>query len=64
VEEFRTAISALPQEGLEVAAQALYQALEGAGDQREEYWKNRVQPFWQQVWQSPATWPPHAYPNR
>ncbi|AKP87461.1 TPA: hypothetical protein KAK57_004658 [Escherichia coli] len=50
VEEFRTAISALPQEGLEVAAQALYQALEGAGDQREEYWKNRVQPFWQQVW--------------
>ncbi|MCV5934801.1 hypothetical protein OFO87_32280, partial [Escherichia coli] len=30
--------------------QALYQALEGAGDQREEYWKNRVQPFWQQVW--------------
>lgn len=50
VEEFRTAVSALPQEGLEVAAQALYQALEGAGDQREEYWKNRVQPFWQQVW--------------
>lgn len=48
--EFRSAIGALPQEGLEKSAQALFQALEGAADQREEYWKNRVQPFWQQVW--------------
>jgi hypothetical protein len=22
----------------------------GAGEQREESWKNRIQPFWQQVW--------------
>jgi hypothetical protein len=50
VHEFRSAINALPQEGLEDSAQALSQALEGASDQREEYWKNRVQPFWQQVW--------------
>jgi hypothetical protein len=50
VDEFRSAIGALPQEGLEQSAQALTQALEGAADQREEYWKNRVQPFWQQVW--------------
>ena len=50
VEEFRSAIGALPQEGLEESAQALSQALEGAADQREDYWKNRVQPFWQQVW--------------
>jgi hypothetical protein len=40
----------LPQEGLEESAQALYQAIEGAADQREDYWKKRVQPFWQQVW--------------
>ncbi len=50
VDEFRSAIGALPQEGLENSAQALSQALEGAADQREDYWKNRVQPFWQHVW--------------
>lgn len=50
VEEFRAAIGALPQEGLEESAQALSQALEGAADQREDYWKNRAQLFWQQMW--------------
>lgn len=50
VDEFRAAISVLPQEGLEESAQALSQALEGAADQREDYWKNRAQPFWQQIW--------------
>ena len=50
VEEFRCAFGALPQEGLEESAQSLYPALEGADDQREDYWKNRVQPFWQQIW--------------
>jgi hypothetical protein len=50
VDEFRSAIGAPPQEGLERSAQALTQALEGAADQREDYWRNRVQPFWQQVW--------------
>ncbi|HDS1229816.1 TPA: anti-phage defense-associated sirtuin Dsr1 [Stenotrophomonas maltophilia] len=49
-EEFRSAFGALPQEGLEECAQALLQALEGAADQREDYWKNRVQPFWHEVW--------------
>ena len=49
-EEWRAAIAALPQEGLQESAQALVQALEGAADQREEYWKNRIQPFWQDVW--------------
>lgn len=49
-DEFRSAFGVLPQEGLEESAQALSQALEGAADQREDYWKNRVQPFWQQVW--------------
>ncbi|MBD9382808.1 SIR2 family protein [Achromobacter sp. ACM02] len=50
IDELRSAIITLPQEGLESSAQALFQALEGAGDQREQYWKNRVQPFWQQIW--------------
>ena len=49
-DEFRSAIGALPQEGLEESAQALSQALEGAADQREDYWKNRAHPFWQQIW--------------
>ena len=48
--EFQNAIEALPQAGLQIAAQALRQALEGSGEQREDYWKNRIQPFWQQVW--------------
>ncbi len=49
-EEWRAAIGALPQEGLQESAQALTQALEAAADQREQYWKNRIQPFWQDVW--------------
>ena len=49
-DEFQSAITALPQEGLEKCAQALSQALESAADQREEYWTNRIQPFWQHIW--------------
>lgn len=49
-QDFQTAIGALPQEGLDEVAQALVQALEAAGEQREEYWKNRIQPFWHQIW--------------
>jgi hypothetical protein len=48
-EVWRAAIGALPQEGLQESAQALTQALEGAADQREDR-KNRIQPFWQNVW--------------
>ena len=48
--ELHGAITALPQEGLQESAQALVHALEGAGEQREEHWKNRILPFWQTVW--------------
>ena len=48
--EFEAAIVALPQEGLEEVAQALMQALESAAEQREDYWRNRVIPFWRQIW--------------
>ena len=49
-QDFQTAISALPQKGLDEAARALVHALGGAGEQRENYWKNRLQPFWQYIW--------------
>lgn len=48
--ELAQAMRALPAEGLREAAGALVRALEGAGDQREDYWKNRVLPFWERVW--------------
>jgi len=49
-DEFRDAFSAFPLKALQEAAQALSQALEGAGEQREEYWRNRILPFWQNIW--------------
>ena len=49
-QDFQSAIGALPEEGLQEAAQALVQALESAGNQREDYWRNRIHPFWHQVW--------------
>lgn len=49
-EDFETAIGALPLEGLQEVSQALSQAMEGAGDRREDYWRNRVEPFWHRVW--------------
>lgn len=50
VDDFRTAIAQLPQEGLVDSAQALSQALGSAANQREDYWTNRVQPFWHLIW--------------
>ncbi|KTB95730.1 anti-phage defense-associated sirtuin Dsr1 [Pseudomonas syringae] len=49
-EEFRTAVAQLPPAGLEQVAQSLAQALGSAADKREEYWRNRVVPFWRHVW--------------
>lgn len=49
-EEFRTAVAKLPPAGLEQVAQSLAQALGSASDKREEYWRNRVVPFWRHVW--------------
>jgi hypothetical protein len=48
--DFRVALGSLPQQGVEEAAQALVQALEAAGEQREDYWANRIRPFWQDIW--------------
>ncbi len=49
-DEYRTAFESIPQDGIEEVAQALYQALDGSGEQREEYWKNRCLPFWRNIW--------------
>lgn len=48
--ELDDAFNVLPQDGLQVSAQALVRAMEGAGEQREAFWTNRIQPFWQKVW--------------
>lgn len=48
--EFQVALAALPPDGLSEVARALSQALEIAGEQREDYWRNRVQPFWHRIW--------------
>ncbi len=50
IQDFRAALGVLPQKGLNEAAEALARALEGSGDRREEFWINRVQPFWQNIW--------------
>lgn len=48
--ELAHATRALPVEGLHSAAQALVRALEGAGEQRREYWHNRVSPYLKFIW--------------
>lgn len=48
--EFQSAFQALPPEGLQAVARALWQALESADQQRETYWNNRVRPFWLDCW--------------
>jgi hypothetical protein len=50
IAQLATAIRALPADGLRESAQVLVRGLEGAGDQREEYWKNRILPFWEKIW--------------
>jgi len=44
------AIYALPLDGLNDAIRALLQMQEGSGEQREDYWKNRIKPFWEKIW--------------
>ena len=48
--ELAIATSALPPDGLKEAATALIRAVEAAGKQRTEYWKNRVGPYLRDIW--------------
>ena len=48
--ELADATKALPKKGLDGIADTLVLALESAGEQREEYWMNRVQPYFKTIW--------------
>ncbi|WP_197714616.1 hypothetical protein [Nitrosomonas supralitoralis] len=50
LQDFQRAVGILPKDGLQEIAKALVQALEGAEEQREDYWKNRIKPFLEQIW--------------
>jgi len=59
-EELSQVTHALPIEGLQSAAQTLVRALEGAGEQREIYWRNRVLPYWDSIWPKSSESKSHA----
>ena len=48
--ELAAATRSLPANGLHEAAQALVCALESAGEQRAEYWRNRILPYLKAIW--------------
>ena len=50
MDELLAATSALPQVGLQECAHALVRALEGAGDQLADYWRNRIRPYLNSIW--------------
>ena len=49
-QELAQATQALPIEGLQSAALAVALALEGSGEQRHDYWDNRVRPYLKSIW--------------
>lgn len=63
VDEFRSAIGKLPQEGLEESAQALSQALESAANQREDYWKTVSSHSGNRSGQNLPIWSPRESPS-
>jgi hypothetical protein len=48
--ELRKATHDLPAEGLRESLHTLVEDLKSAGDQREAFWENRIQPYWQNIW--------------
>ncbi|MFH1021173.1 MAG: hypothetical protein V1782_11285 [Pseudomonadota bacterium] len=48
--ELAKAIHCLPSAGLKNSAQTLVRTLEGARDQRGEYWRNRLLPYLHNIW--------------
>jgi len=48
--DLRSTVAKLPEAGLEVAAENLASALEGAGNRGEEHWRNRIRPFLKNIW--------------
>ncbi len=50
IKELTDATESLPPEGLRITAQAIARAIESAGEQRSEYWRNRVLPYIRSIW--------------
>ncbi len=48
--ELATTFRALPSEALGISIRTITNTLESAGDQSENYWKNRVEPFLKKIW--------------
>ena len=48
--DLSNATHSLPQKGLMRVADELTQMLEGAGEQRRDYWRNRVLPYFRSIW--------------
>ncbi len=48
--DLKEATRILPDNALVKVARTLRGALEGAGDRRNEYWKNRARPYLQKIW--------------
>lgn len=48
--ELAKVTQSLPVKGLVECARSLCQSLEGAGDQRGEYWDHRVEPYFHFIW--------------
>lgn len=50
IPELAAATRSLPQDGLNESARAVVRALDGAGEQRTDYWTNRVAPYLHAIW--------------
>ena len=48
--ELAHATRVLPQEALERAAETFFRAVDSAGDQRADYWRNRAAPYLGAIW--------------
>ena len=48
--ELALAMRALPQGALEHAAETVARAVDGAGDQRADFWRNRAAPYLKAIW--------------
>ena len=48
--ELALAMRALPQNAREHAAETFFRAVDSAGDQRADYWRNRATPYLRSIW--------------
>ena len=48
--ELALAMRGLPQHALEHAAETFFHAVDSAGDQRADYWRNRALPYLKSIW--------------